>query len=140
MPVSAVAAQSKCNTPAFFAFRSAAQSFIMARVWVRLCADLNDEEEAVMKVWLGAAFVATALAFAAPAIAGSTGVAQTKAQAAATSAATDLGARRVSRRYAYRAYTPAYSPAYYARPTYYRPYPYGVPVPFFLGFAYLPYW
>ena len=29
-----------------------------------MCADLNDEEEAVMKVWLGAAFVATALAFA----------------------------------------------------------------------------
>jgi hypothetical protein len=54
----------------------------------------------------------------------------------AASASTDLGARRRSdRRYAYR---PAFQPYYYDRPTYYRPYPYAVPAPFFLGFAYGP--
>jgi hypothetical protein len=40
-------------------------------------------------------------------------------------------------RYAYR---PDYQPYYYDRPVYYRPYPYGVPVPFYLGFAYGPRW
>ena len=29
-------------------------------------------------------------------------------------------------------------PRYYARPVYYRPYPYGVPAPFVLGFG--PWW
>ena len=38
------------------------------------------------------------------------------------------------------AYAQPYYPTYYARPVYYRPYPYGVPAPFFLGFGYLPYW
>jgi hypothetical protein len=31
-------------------------------------------------------------------------------------------------------------PSYYARPVYYRPYPYAVPVPFFLGFGFAPRW
>jgi len=38
------------------------------------------------------------------------------------------------------AYVRSYSPAYFARPYYYAPYPYSVPVPFFLGFGYLPYY
>jgi hypothetical protein len=29
---------------------------------------------------------------------------------------------------------------YYARPVYYRPYPYAVPAPFFLGFGFAPRW
>ncbi|MGY8639032.1 hypothetical protein RAD15_41845 [Bradyrhizobium sp. 14AA] len=31
-----------------------------------------------------------------------------------------------------------HDPRYYARPVYYRPYPYGVPAPFVLGFG--PWW
>ena len=31
-------------------------------------------------------------------------------------------------------------PTYFARPYYYRPYPYALPAPFFLGFGYLPYY
>jgi hypothetical protein len=33
---------------------------------------------------------------------------------------------------------PPYEPHYYARPYHYRPYPYGVPYPFVLGFG--PWW
>ena len=93
-----------------------------------------------MKVWIGVVVVAAALAFSAPgAIAGTRAAPQAKATA---SDATDFGARRVYRRYpSYPAYAryPSY-PTYYARPYYYRPYPYSVPVPFFLGFGYLPYY
>ncbi|MGY4431986.1 hypothetical protein ACVWWO_004463 [Bradyrhizobium sp. F1.13.1] len=32
-------------------------------------------------------------------------------------------------------YAPRRDPHYYARPVYYRPYPYGVPAPFVLGFG-----
>jgi hypothetical protein len=32
-------------------------------------------------------------------------------------------------------YAPRPDPHYYARPVYYRPYPYGVPAPFVLGFG-----
>jgi hypothetical protein len=31
-------------------------------------------------------------------------------------------------------------PLYYARPVYYRPYPYAVPAPFLLGFGFAPRW
>ena len=57
------------------------------------------------------------------------------AQLRSSSQTTDPGARRhydgVRRR-------PPYEPHYYARSTYYRPYPYGVPYPFVLGFG--PWW
>ena len=91
-----------------------------------------------MNIWMGAALVASALAFS-----GQVAVARTSAtprvKAAATSGATDLRARHIFRdRPAYAGYPN--SPTYFARPYYYRPYPYGVPVPFFLGFAYLPYY
>jgi hypothetical protein len=52
--------------------------------------------------------------------------------------ATDFSARRRirhDRRYAYRSYE---RPYYLDRPTYYRPYPYAVPVPFFLGIGFGP--
>ncbi len=35
-------------------------------------------------------------------------------------------------------YIPRPDPHYYARPVYYRPYPYGVPAPFVLGYG--PFW
>jgi hypothetical protein len=95
-------------------------------------------EEAIMNIWMGVALVASALAFSGPvAVAGTSTT--PRAKAAATSGATDLRAPRIFRdRPAYAGYPN--SPTYFARPYYYRPYPYGVPVPFFLGFAYLPYY
>ena len=68
-----------------------------------------------------------------------TGVAPAKSRVA-RSDATELSARRAHRGYVYRPATVPYYPAYYARPATYRPYPYAVPAPFFLGFAYLPFW
>jgi hypothetical protein len=95
-------------------------------------------EEAIMNIRMGVALVASALAFSGPvAVAGTSTT--PRAKAAATSGATDLRARGIFRdRPAYAGYPN--SPTYFARPYYYRPYPYGVPVPFFLGFAYLPYY
>jgi len=92
-----------------------------------------------MKTWMGVALVAAVLALGTPTTMAGTMVVRAEAQMA--SGATDFSARRIYRRYpAYPAYAryPSY-PAYYARPYYYRPYPYAVPVPFFLGFGYLPY-
>ena len=90
-----------------------------------------------MKIWIGATLVVAALAFSAPAA-----IAETRtgphARATAISGATDLRARRIFRDHP--AYVRSYSPTYFARPYYYAPYPYGVPVPFFLGFGYLPYY
>jgi hypothetical protein len=95
-------------------------------------------EEAIMKVWMSVALVASAVAFSGPAAVAGTSTAP-RAKAAATTGATDLRARRIFRdRPAYAGYSN--SPTYFARPYYYWPYPYGVPVPFFLGFAYLPYY
>ncbi len=92
-----------------------------------------------MKRWIAAAFVGT-LALAgtvatdpAAAASGKSGV-----SAALASASTDLSARRHQRTYRRYAYRPSYQPYYYDRPTYYRPYPYAMPAPFFLGFAYGP--
>lgn len=94
-----------------------------------------------MRACLGGVCIAAALAFGAPvAVTGADAAPQTKVQTA--SDATDFSARRAYRRYpAYPSYAryPSY-PTYYARPYYYRPYPYTVPVPFFLGFGYLPYY
>ena len=95
-------------------------------------------EEAIMNISMGVALLASALAFSGPAAAAGTSTTP-RAKAAATSDATDLRARRIFRdRPAYAGYPN--TPTYFARPYYYRPYPYGVPVPFFLGFAYLPYY
>ncbi len=101
-----------------------------------------------MKAWLGGAYIAAALALSPPVVVAEADAApQAKVQAG--SDATDFSARRAYRRYpAYPSYPrypayPAYArypsyPSYYARPHYYRPYPYTAPVPFFLGFGYLP--
>ena len=52
--------------------------------------------------------------------------------------ATDLGARRYHRHHDRHVYRP--QPRYYARPYYYRPYPYAVPAPFTFGFNFGPGW
>jgi hypothetical protein len=95
------------------------------------------EEGTVVKIWLRAGFVmAAALAFGAPGATAETRAAQQAK--AATSATADVRARRIFRDHP--AYVRSYSPAYFARPYYYAPYPYDVPVPFFLGFGYLPHY
>jgi hypothetical protein len=48
----------------------------------------------------------------------------------------DLAARRHDRHFS--RYVDRSLPSYYARPVYYRPYPYAVPLPFFLGFGFAP--
>jgi hypothetical protein len=85
-----------------------------------------------MKCWIA---VAASLAVAAPGMAtAATFDAGLRQSAAGTG---DFNARRHHR--ADRAYRrPPYEPHYYARPVYYRPYPYGVPWPFVLSFG--PYW
>jgi hypothetical protein len=50
----------------------------------------------------------------------------------------DLGARRHMHDVVRARRAPFVAPHYYARPIYYRPYPYGVPAPFVLGFG--PWW
>ena len=53
--------------------------------------------------------------------------------------ATDLGARRYDRRHDY-AVAHGDDGYYEDRPVYYRPYPYALPAPFFLGLAFSPPW
>ncbi|MGY8669228.1 hypothetical protein Q3C01_43780 [Bradyrhizobium sp. UFLA05-109] len=69
------------------------------------------------------------------------------ASVAATSVATphqvsvrtvDFGAPRHDRSARHVRRSAPYEPHYYARPVYYRPYPYSVPAPFVLGFG--PWW
>jgi hypothetical protein len=102
-------------------------------------------QELAMKTLIGAAVIAGVLMLAL-ALAGSAAIdpamaASPKADARAADVSPgDRSARHRYRpdiRYAYRRYD---RPYYYDRPTYYRPYPYGVPVPFFLGFAFGPWW
>ena len=85
-----------------------------------------------MRIMIGAALVVATLTSGAPAIAGD--VPATRMYAARPDAI-DATARRLFRRQVYRPSYLPYYPTYYARPIYYRPYPYGVPVPFFLGIA-----
>jgi hypothetical protein len=47
-------------------------------------------------------------------------------------------ARRPSRYHAVARHYPPHDPHYYARPVYYRPYPYSVPAPFVFGYG--PWW
>ncbi|MBR1141846.1 hypothetical protein [Bradyrhizobium sp. AUGA SZCCT0431] len=104
-----------------------------------------------MKTLIGAAAVAGALVFAGPAAVNSAAAAspQMKQQTAGTSGATDFSAQRYyGRHYGYgyyrpyyrSYYRPYYGPRYYARPSYYRPYPYYAPAPFTFGFGFGPYW
>jgi hypothetical protein len=54
-----------------------------------------------------------------------------------TSEATDTTSRR-HHRHPDNAHRPYHQPYYYARPYYYRPYPYDVPAPFVFGFGFAP--
>jgi len=91
-----------------------------------------------MKALMGAALVALALAAGAPAALGATK--RVPQAQTVTREATDVSSRRSHRGYPiYRTFARSENdPVYFARPYYYRPYPYSVPAPFFLGFAYLP--
>jgi hypothetical protein len=100
-----------------------------------------------MKTVIGAAFVAGALVFVGPAAIDPAAAAspQMNGQAARSSGATDFSAQRYRRTFGYGyghrpVYRQPYQPTYYARPTYYRPYPYAVPAPFVFGFGFGPYW
>ncbi len=100
-----------------------------------------------MKSLIGASLVAAALAFAGPLAVNPAAAASPhlKSQSAGKSDATDISSRRHHRRYyrhyGYRPYyRPAYRPYYYARPYYYRPYPYYAPAPFPFGFGFGPFW
>lgn len=88
-----------------------------------------------MKTLLAMAAIVVALASSdPPAVVAAENVAQAKAHAGVS----DFSAQRRHRRHVgYRTYTPIY---YYARPVYYRPYPYTVPAPFVFGIAYGPRW
>jgi hypothetical protein len=90
-----------------------------------------------MKSWLYGAFVASALVVAGPgAIDFAVAAPSAKTNGAA---ATDFSAHRHHRRYHRHAvHARPDAPAYYARPVFYRPYPYQTPVPFFLGIGFGP--
>jgi hypothetical protein len=89
-----------------------------------------------MKILIGAAVVAGALALASPGVIDSAAAAGVSANHA--SQATDISARRHYRHYYRYGYRPYYRPYYYARPYYYRPYPYYAPAPFIFGFGFGP--
>jgi hypothetical protein len=82
------------------------------------------------------------LALSGPAATGAASAAslQAGAKPLQSSQATDFSARRHYRRYYRYGYRPYYRPYYYARPQYYRPYPYYAPAPFPFGFGFGPFW
>jgi hypothetical protein len=90
--------------------------------------------ETVMKRWMALAMFAGALVLSGPAAIGEASAAALHAgkRTAAASQATDFSVRRY--------YRHGYRPYYYARPTYYRPYPYNAPAPFTFGFGFGPFW
>lgn len=96
-----------------------------------------------MKRLITAALVAGTLSMAVPGTNESALAApQAKTQVAASSGSTDVGAHRRHRRHhaQHRFHTGTfYSPPYYARPAYYRPYPYTTPAPFTFGFGFGPF-
>jgi hypothetical protein len=65
-------------------------------------------------------------------------LAPTAAATRERAAVSDLGARRHMHDVVRPRRASFVAPHYYARPIYYRPYPYGVPAPFVLGFG--PWW
>lgn len=93
-----------------------------------------------MICWLRAAFVG--LLFVGPgAIEKAIAAPSAKLNGASASAATESGAHRHHRRYhRHVVHSRPYAPAYYARPVFYRPYPYQAPAPFFLGIGFGPAW
>jgi hypothetical protein len=106
---------------------------------------IDPNQELIMKRLIGAALVAGALWFSGQSAINRAAAAapHVKAQTSAISGATDLSARQYRRHYHYGYrphYRPYYQPYYYARPTYYRPYPYYAPAPFPFGFGFGPFW
>jgi hypothetical protein len=94
-----------------------------------------------MKAWIGAAVLAvTLMPGNVAAINAATAASMQAGQQPKASKTTDHGARRDHRHQRRYAFSPIDQPSYYGRPTYYRPYPYDVPVPFFLGFGFGPLW
>lgn len=61
-----------------------------------------------------------------------------KAKPKASASAADIGARRHMRHHVGERHIAPDAPRYYARPVYYRPYPYGAPAPFVFGYG--PFW
>ncbi|WLB54076.1 hypothetical protein AB7008_01890 [Bradyrhizobium sp. 521_C7_N1_3] len=86
-----------------------------------------------MTRWIALAVVA-GLAAALPRA--STAQSVTKSDASAGTAIFD--ARRHARHHDVARRSAPHDPRYYARPVYYRPYPYGVPAPFVFGYG--PWW
>ena len=96
-----------------------------------------------MRTWLSAAFVAAALIVVGPGATGKAAAASSvKTDGAGASAATDFGAHRHhGRHHRHARHSRPYSPAYYyARPVFYRPYPYQTPAPFIFGIGFGPAW
>jgi hypothetical protein len=90
---------------------------------------------------IGASILAMGLLFAGSAAPNAAAApSQAASQKLQPSQATDLSARRRNPHPARYAYRPASQPTYYDRPSDYRPYPYAAPLPFFLGFGFLPRW
>ncbi|MGY3236777.1 hypothetical protein ACVMAJ_003667 [Bradyrhizobium sp. USDA 4448] len=87
--------------------------------------------EVVMAKWIALALV---LAFAAGLSQASATQRVTKLPDASAGRAI-FDARRHRRYDEVTRYTPRPDPHYYARPVYYRPYPYGVPAPFVFGYG-----
>lgn len=94
--------------------------------------------------WIGVAVGAAALALVASASVAAPVEPQATTPQRHASRASDISAQRTHHRRSHyrghRSYDRAYEPRYYARPTYYRPYPYAVPAPFVFGFGFGPYW
>ena len=93
-----------------------------------------------MKTWIAAAIMGVALTAGDPVAAAPAAAtpATPAVQTAEAKRATDFSARRHHLRNDRHGYRP--QPRYYARPYYYRPYPYAVPAPFTFGFAFGPAW
>ena len=99
-----------------------------------------------MKTWIGkvriGAAIAVSLAVGGPIATASAAAAFSTPtmQTADARRSVDFNARRNHRRgdrHDYRTYARP-QPRYFARPYYYRPYPYAVPAPFTFGFAFSP--
>jgi hypothetical protein len=91
-----------------------------------------------MTRWIGAGVLTLALMFGGSAAIAPAVAAQSAVQTPQPRQAPDLNARHGAAHPARYADRPQVQPYYYDRPSYYRPYPYALPLPFFLGFGFQP--